>query len=241
MQHKPFNELPGQRYWDRYCAFYKEFHTDYHSTHGLFSLFETGELRVNYAAPSPNLRFHDKTFNIELYSTRDGYHKFITPDGEDIKKTWLFHYGTQYLLIDHDTKRAVRLSYNRNPGRFSDAPNNLKDSAAYIPRAGANPVGAPIKVSSPRPENFKEISQWCDEVVKTCETIERVAPYDYSEGGVYGWWSSERPRVPTQDMLALLPAEYVHSLSPKLIKHIATYKFNTPRKEVDYPYLLLKE
>ncbi len=239
MQHKPFNELPGQRYWDRYQAFYKEFHTDYRYTHGLFSLFETGELRVNYSAPRPGNRFHDKTLNIELYSTRDGYHKFVTPDGEEIKTAWLFHYGTQYLLIDHDTKRAVRLSYNRvtEPDRFRDAPKNLRDSAAYIPRVGANPVGAPIKVSYPRPDNFKEMSQWCDEVVKTCETIERVAPHD-------GWvssWSWGRDQVPTKDMLAMAPGDFVRDLTPEKIKHIAQYKFGVPRKDVDYDYLLLKE
>lgn len=236
MQHKPFNELPGQRYWDRYQAFYKEFHTDYRSTHGLFSLFETGELRVNIAAPDPSDRYHNKTLNIELYSTRDGYRKFTTPDGEDIKKAWLFYYGTQYLLIDHDTKRAVQLrSYQHNA--FSEAPNNLKDSVAYIPGVGRNPVGVPIKVSSPRPDKYKEIEHWCREVVDACTTIERVAPCE----GWVGRWTSDRPLLPTEALLSMRPEEYVHTLDAADIKHIATYKFNTPRKNVDYPYLLLKE
>jgi hypothetical protein len=152
-------KIPDEaRSWDRYNAFHCAVHMNaFHRTSSYQAspiiLFDTGELIVTTSCPSPWMRGHYPLVGISLTTSKDV--KLYLPDGTPCTMAWLDDYGMQYLLVDHETKQAVRFSTYRYDGKklTPGIPTRFQMSAtAYIPGPGMAPV-SPAKVKVSRPLN----------------------------------------------------------------------------------------
>ena len=142
--------------WDAYKAFHYGIATYGVAGTGNYNLppfvvFTTGE--VICTTPNPDrVKYHH--LNVEVVATADDRcPTLVTPDGLEVKKTWLDVNGMQTLLIDYDTKRVVRLDttipseLDTRPARFRDD-GRLVRSRAYFPGPGLPPVGGPVRLSA---------------------------------------------------------------------------------------------
>lgn len=243
MQHKPFNEITYvPTLFDRYNAFYKPMPKD--NYYADFALFETGELRVNLVRPRPHERRFYPELNIEIYGTSDGGRQFTTPDGRPVKKTWLDRDGMQYLLIDYDTNRAVRLVRWSDPEREpfdAQLPVHLQKAGAVIPFQGAFPQGGNIAISVPDKAFMQATAEWRKEVLALAnaqlkmrlaagETLRRT-PWYYGPAGQY---------VP-DNALTMEPIEFVAKQdSLDDLDALAAGGFTTFKRET-VPYLIMVE
>lgn len=119
-----------------------------------FIMFDTGELLCRAVAPNPDDRGVYAPLNVSIYATNDEQcPNLFTLDGKLLKRAWLDQdRGQQYLLIDHDTKRAVRIDQHNGtdpelltmPARFRKFMNG-----AYFPGADLPPVGGAVTVQEP--------------------------------------------------------------------------------------------
>jgi hypothetical protein len=126
-------------------------------------LFDTGELICTDAAPDPSKRGEYRSVGISLTTTKD--ERLWLPDGSPVTRAWLDDAGMQYLLVDRETKRAVRLdgTWRRAPGKnyygkeeagspvTTGIPLRFQyNCRAYIPGPGLPPVShEKLKVSIP--------------------------------------------------------------------------------------------
>lgn len=169
MKLPPFDTTKQE--WDRH----RRFHISPKPYGYPVTQFQSGELTIDTAKPNPIHRGINEKYNIALELTSDckGW-EFRTPAGEPIPKAQLALGGGQYLLIDMDRQRAVKLGY----GAPDETPMYLR-SAAYFKKAGGIPVGHPVLVHKVTPE----VKQWLDEVCATVEALvtlrELVRPHLY--------------------------------------------------------------
>jgi hypothetical protein len=148
----------AQQQWDRY----RHFHVD----NGPFVQFATGELIVVDSTPDPLLLRKYDQYNVSLTFTGDGHFTFYTPDGEKLPKAWLTWKGSQYLLVDHDTKRAVAFARWQETNA-ANLPEYLRQGRALIMRDGGNPIGAQVRVNRPYRLSPEE-KDWVNTVVQLC-------------------------------------------------------------------------
>lgn len=169
MKLPPFDTTKQE--WDRH----RRFHISPKPYGYPVTQFQSGELTIDTAGPKPQWRGINEKYNIALELTSDckGW-EFRTPAGDVITKTQLTLGGGQYLLIDMDRQRAVRLGYGAPDG----TPMYLR-RAAYFKKAGGIPVGHPVLVHKVTPA----VKQWLDEVCATVEALvtlrELVRPHLY--------------------------------------------------------------
>jgi hypothetical protein len=145
--------------WDKYKRF--------HVVHGNFVQFDTNEMICTIYSwqPPVDVRRNYSTFNFTVAGTRDSHLPTLkTPDGEIVPKTWVSRNTMQTLLIDHDTKRAVRLAGFGNQHRDKDKswqapiPVSLRGTcSAYFAGPGEPPVGRTVTVSRPAKYTKDEI------------------------------------------------------------------------------------
>ena len=145
--------------WDKYKRF--------HVGHGNFVQFDTNELicTIYPWQPRPIVRRNYITFNFTVAGTRDSHLPTLkTPDGEIVPKAWVSRNTMQTLLIDHDTKRAVRLAGFGNHHGDKDKswqapiPVSLRGTcSAYFAGPGEPPVGRNVTVSRPAKYTKDEI------------------------------------------------------------------------------------
>ena len=151
----------GRRQWDRFNAFYIDLHG------GNFSLFETGELRVNAVSFRPHERGLFHQWGVGVVRPNDGrllgeLGQLQTPDGTPVPKTWLA--AGQTFLVDLDTRRMVRLAY---PNRITAAsrPRHLAEATAYVPGVGATPIADETRgIKLRRPEPSDTVRKWFKQV-----------------------------------------------------------------------------
>lgn len=157
MKLPPFDTTKQE--WDRH----RRFHIPSTGSSYPVTQFKSGELTIDTAKPNPIHRGINEKYNIALELTSDckGW-EFRTPAGEPIPKAQLALGGGQYLLIDMDRQRAVKLGY----GAPDETPMYLR-SAAYFKKAGGIPVGHPVLVHKVTPE----VKQWLNEVCATVEAL----------------------------------------------------------------------
>lgn len=142
-----FNHAKAE--WDKYRAFYIGLDGSYRHN-ALFIQFDTGELICTRGAPEPDQRHVYKHLNLEIFGTQDDTSRvFKTPEGETIRPAWLDDRGHQILLLDHDTRQAVRLNYSYDiamppiPARFRGTAH------AYFMGPDCPPIGRPVQVNRP--------------------------------------------------------------------------------------------
>jgi hypothetical protein len=123
-----------------------------------FVMFETGELICTADNIRPAHRGLYAALNVGLWRTCDSdCPKLFTPDGEPIPKARLNHGGSQLILVDNDTRRAVSLRKwhadapvepDVRPARFRDRPTNVYFPGPGMPpyAAGAITVCPPVRV-----------------------------------------------------------------------------------------------
>jgi hypothetical protein len=124
------------------------------------TLFDTGEVICTETTPGPDKRGDYHSIGVTLTTTSDV--PLWMPDGNPVVRAWLDDGGMQYLLVDHATKRAVRLNgaYRRaprtnyfNPGSpiTPGIPHRFQyNCRAYIPGPGMPPIAhEKLKVKIP--------------------------------------------------------------------------------------------
>lgn len=149
---------PAQKKWDKYKAFHWTFNGSEWAPHGLFVVFDTGEVIVtrSHFDRQEHLRKHHPDFDVSIYHTTDDKcPKLKTPDGVAIPKTHLQVGGAQSILIDHARKTVVGLTYaggkDKPPAWASTIPSRFHGEAVcYWPGAGRVPVAGPITATRKR-------------------------------------------------------------------------------------------
>lgn len=116
-----------------------------------FVMFDSGEVIATSGAPNPNVRCAYPMLGVTLVATGDAKCPALTTaDGAKVPKAWLNDNGQQYLLIDHDTGRAVRTDayYNASPLVSADC-YWAKAAAAYFAGPGQPPIGRKVALRQP--------------------------------------------------------------------------------------------
>jgi hypothetical protein len=94
----------AQKGWDRFTAF--------HTWDRLFTSFETGEVRMDAWRFEPHERTYHEKYNVTLTATSDQSNIiYVHPfTGKQIPKAQLTFGGLQYLVVDHNTKKALSIN-----------------------------------------------------------------------------------------------------------------------------------
>jgi hypothetical protein len=219
-----FNQIRYPRSWDRYKAFHKEV--------GLFTVFETGELRFERVAPDPGDRKTYRTFNVAVTATTDSDFQFTTPEGELLSKAWLSYGMMQYLIVDLCTRKCVKLRRFNHKANLNE-PVNLRSAPAFFAGPGADPVGEPIVVNRPDDVWKRDNKDWLKQV-KTIATarvqVMRNVPSVWDQKFVL---TKAMTTKPVEEFAAHMPLEDC----AKMAKNGVVY----PRVQTTYDYLLVKE
>lgn len=244
--------------WDRYRAF--------HIAHGWDLVqFDTGEVIITNAFPRPDLRGRNRHGFSMLQSRSDLCRAWGGKDirgtvlkdpvsGEAIPNSWLtLPSGSgQYLLLDHETRRVVRLgaiNYNDKPGDHWTARKGVpqrfwREAAAYYPGDDMPPVGDDVTIMRSVPLTSDERAH-LRELLSSCRAwlqIKEVnytnllgprptgnTPEDYEARKEYDQhnWLQATP-MPTEELLATPDFTSLHPA------HRWRYAWNgtSPRKEV---------
>jgi len=149
--------------WDRYGHFYVP-HNDREWNGFPFVRFITGELAIVGGYFRPSIRGVYPAYNVAVALSSDPAYNYFTPAGVAIPKAQLTAQGySPLLLIDLDTKRAVRANWG-GVAEKDKLPFHLRQVLAWIPAEGANPCSVlPIEVSPPT-EFPKEVLEWKKEI-----------------------------------------------------------------------------
>lgn len=207
----------AQARWDEW----REKHIE---PHHQFVQFETGELVFTYSFPSPESRRKYTSIGVQVVSTADDDcpKLYIPGEAKPLTKASLARTGMQYLLIDLDTKRAVRLGHgdwqNAIPKRFNGR------VTAYFSGNGRPPQGAPINVSTPYVPTDAE-RQHIEDIKSACEVWVGLNPPP-SKYTMY-------PQYPLAQVLAMSFA----SLPELTRRGIAQHAMPPKYKVTAYPYL----
>ncbi len=137
--------------WDTYRAFHVGVGkwgttntANYHQNNP-FILFDTDELILTTRMPDPGERGAYNASGVELTKSDELTNSLWTPDGLEIKKAWFQDNGSQWILIDDLTGRAVRTDVVvQTRDRKIERPNipaRFQSCAAYIGGPGCHPVG----------------------------------------------------------------------------------------------------
>lgn len=142
--------VPVMQRWDAYRAFHIGV-----SSHGLhpvmhgnsvFVLFDTGELILTKRMPEPNERHHYTDIGVTLTLSKELDIDLLTPTGLKVKKAWFDDSGSQWILVDHSSGRAVRtdvvLHTRDRKIKRPNVPQRFNSYAAYIGGPGCHPVGS---------------------------------------------------------------------------------------------------
>ncbi len=151
----------GAQRWDDY----RHFHVPAIYRHKPIVQFATGELMITSSKPDPDVRRVWPEYNIALTSTDDGLFKFALPDGTPVPKAWITQNGGQYLLVDLDTKRAVKLTNYQS--RRLDMPTHMRTMSAGFLCAGGEPIGGQIEVKAPYKLTPAD-AEWQNTVMALC-------------------------------------------------------------------------
>jgi hypothetical protein len=133
--------------WDEYRAF--------HTNDGHIVQFATGECIYTRPNPDPHERRHFRARMIQSVGTDDSDlpDLYLPGDTKPLPKAWLNNNGMQYLMVDYDRDKAVRLfSYGATmpltiPTHLRQ--RNRSDVRVYWAGPGCDPIGASILISQP--------------------------------------------------------------------------------------------
>jgi hypothetical protein len=164
--------------WDRYGAF----HT--HVGDDKFVYFETGEVMAVGYRWRPHQRKYYPDLNVSVTSPRDREFKFALPDGTPCPTAWLISDNTPDLLVDHDTKRAVRLGYGRGDD-VKKLPKHLQHARAFFSGNNAFPQSmAKIEIAKPY-RLSKENRKWLEDFYNLCAVYTKATGFEPPNR----WWT----------------------------------------------------
>lgn len=199
-------ELPREKMrWDEYQAFHWIYgggkyidrtilSRDYRWMDPILTVFDTGEVIVNYGAHKKRHRGHHPEFGIEtLLSNEMRSGCLHTPDGREVPKRWLSEGGQTALVIDHHSKRVVSAwqGYARPKGDYAlpdTVPARFRKNGqarAYIPGPDQPPIGMPIGLSKPLTTLDKEQVAYARTQMLVFRTALKLS--DYTAGQVWEW------------------------------------------------------
>ena len=243
--------------WDRYKAF--------HITHGWGLVqFDTGEVIITNAFPRPDLRKRNRHGFTVLHSRSDLCRAWgdksvcgtVLKDpvtGEDIPNSWLTLQGGagQYLLLDQETRRVVRLGAMRYDDKVSDhwacrkgVPRRFwREAAVYFAGNDMPPVGDDVticrseKLTSDERKHLSELLTSCRAwlQIKEVNYTNLLGPRptgntheDYAARAAYdvAYYTRTTP-VPLTDLLA----SDFQQLDP-LLRFRYAWNGTSPKKEV---------
>jgi len=227
--------------WDRFHQFYQTLnHPSSRWMSSGFIMFMSGELICTASRRDGKERLTYSDLNVRLVNTDDLVHppKLFTLDQQPITKAWLNDGGSQTLLIDLDTHRAVRLStYLR--ASDADIPVWLdNECSAYCPGPSKNFVGSPVEVSRPHKWDHAEWAHVDHLRVASQawaameQTPSDVAPRSRDRRRK---WRTETWPYPWKELLSVPSFE---GLSAETRRQIATYGVEVRRDITQYPCLV---
>lgn len=236
-----------KQYWDGWRRFHND---DYYD----LVVFDRDEavLTVTDGCRPEHRRWYPDA-SISVVSTIDNDCPAMTlPDGAPVKKSWLAGGTTQTLLVDHCTRRVVRITQPARP-KFDgikyeewqkSMPEWLRSRATvYWPGPGCPPVGAPVQTAQPvvyTPEqkatirdNVAACKAWWGLIqVNDLETVARLKAMYVK----MPWQDANTFRRPMQttDLLDIF------SDIPEIMRmRVAEYGTTTALETIEYPYLLV--
>jgi hypothetical protein len=212
--------------WDRFKHF--------HVLNGPFVQFATGELMVVHSKPDPHMRRMYDQYNVSLTHTTDGHFQFYTREGEKVPKAWLTYKGGQYLLVDHDTKKAVAFR-DWYPRRDANLPQYLQDGMALFLREGGAPIGQPVKLNRPY-RLSPEQNEWVNTIVQLSKA--HCALNDLEPNTSF--WSTQ-VTLEIKDLCATDAQQRFETYTRTQIQTIAGRGFKIQERLDEYePFLLIK-
>jgi hypothetical protein len=237
----------GKR-WDAY----EQFHINW----ARFVQFDDGSLIYTEHSPDPDVRRYYEEFNVTVSCTtdKDCPTLYLSKEAEEpLKTAWLSQGGTQYLVVDHDTKTAMRLgrgawyrNHNRQDTTFNSGfvPPNKRGGSIYWAGEGCQAVPRnKFKVSTPARSLTNQLNPKLDDVRAAMTAIYRMFSTDQQR---QTRWSQDKfePLLKWVEMTPeQIVADIVNSGASnvnQLIANIATKGFTTPRSEQEVDLLYIK-
>lgn len=147
MKSPEFN--PRYMMWDQFKQFHQPIGPHNRDWHGGFLAFIGGEMLCVQSRFNVDERVDYNAINITVFNTSDpNTPQLYDPGGEAILKAWLTDEGSQALLYDHDTHKAVQLAPSHWDSKQWDIPEWARgECTAYFAGPGREPKGNPITVS----------------------------------------------------------------------------------------------
>lgn len=225
-------KLPAFKYeqqqWDRYKHFYMP--PDWYGNKPIVQ-FSTGEVGIVNARPKPRARQEYLEYNIALTSTADGHFKFARPDGRPVPRAWLTADGGQYLLVDLDSRRAVRLTYSAL--HEANVPHYMQSMAGGFLREKGLPLGGEILIRQPcimTPER----KQWAADLRALAGAHCVVNDLEPSP-----WYTTLSPLATTVFNTPVEIALKNYYQTSDSLRHLWTYGIKFQREKEYEPYLLI--
>ena len=190
--------------WDKFKAFY--------STENHFVSFETGEVRLDTWRFEPHERKFYEKYDITLAATGDQDNIiYLHPStGKQIPRAQLTYGGMQYIVVDHNTKRAVGLQDVTGSGHKDDykkLPKHLQGANVWTANSDQKVHGNAIRVNAPTVIT-PEMEAW----KKTVEVLAKMRGSAISKPSNY--WEGQRRKNTLTDT-KLTPYEYVEKCLDK--------------------------
>lgn len=220
--------------WDRYRAFHIPLGAsrEWYADSAPFVQFDTGELIVRHYYFKPAERRYYPEMNLTVVSTTDAKcPELTTPDGEEIKKSWLTHKGAQQLIIDHDTRRAVyigRADKSQIPERFKEG------CSVYFAGALRTPCDTKVIVHKPKKLTPDE-RQHVETIRAACKAWAQLAEHE----AVIMQPIAMRYNTPLS-VGKILQCESFLDLSAAERKMVAYHGTQAQIESASYPYLLTR-
>jgi hypothetical protein len=230
----------NQMKWDQYEHFHQ-----WRVGNGYgFSIvqFITGELGV-VGTPRPDMRKTYESLGIAITSTADKDFNFFVPgESKPIPKAQLNYGGMQYLLVDLDAQRAVRIGFQYM--RNQNLPLHLRRMSAAIPIEGGLPVGAPVSVYKPDSAP-KALLEWGKQV----QILAQAHGALHELGNTQLWDPTPisdaevRKLGKLPEITSETPQDFIHRLhsngSTTSIRRLADYGIKWKRQAEQHPYVLV--
>lgn len=237
--------------WDEFRAFHVTvgrygIRSGNHFSAGPVILFDTGELIVTHPEPDPGERGLYGELNIELAKSdeflkgtdRVDGQPLYAPNGEQLRQAWFVE--NVWLLIDHDSHRAVRLNGKGSDGR-NEAMDDHRRAAPGIPRRfqqrargyiggpGQLPVGrGTIKIQPPAKESWTTVEQ--REHILALHTVCRAEAQMLDYEPIMKHGKPDGP-VPFERLMAVKSWRDLNEIEQRRIYH---YGESRPVLELDY-------
>lgn len=229
---------PDKRHWDRYNTFAsghmtaKPHYNSWNRGSG-FQFFETGEIVFDGAPRDIDIRRLYSDIGVDIVSTNNPGYKFIHPKtGEKIPAAQLSHNGQQILLIDLESKRAVRLD-GRDTNK--NLPTHLASADAYALSSEAPIMGNNnIIVNAPSPIT--------DEAREWKSVIEVIIKLDKANNpDAYNHWYNTYHHYNKVSLsnVQKTPYEFLKSMDVSQKTAIANLGVTFDRTAIPEPYLLI--